>query len=668
MFSIHILEGDKNPLRDPYSIVLTRETADILFGTADPIGKIIKMDNAHDVKVTAITTKQPKNSSLSFDYLVPWQLQQVVYPDTKNYVANWGNNSWQAFVQLNDRVNVATVGAHIKNVVLNHFANGSPEAATKPEIAIFPMSKWRLYSDFQDGINTGGFIKYVRMFTLLGLVVLLIACINFMNLSTARSEKRAREVGVRKAIGSGRAQLIRQFLGESMLTSIFSFLLALVLVTIALPYFNKLTGKEMSLQINSPVFWLVMIAFTVLTGLLAGSYPAFYLSSFKPVRVLKGNLKSGRSGSLPRKILVVVQFASAVVLMVGTIIIFRQIQHGKDRPVGYNRNGLLSVSYSDDLNKNFDALQQDLLSSGVVTSICKSNSSPTEIWANQSGWQWKGSQPSDIMVSFPTIATEYNYTKTMGIKMIAGRDFSESFADSNAIILNQAAALRMGLKNPIGENIKWDGVNKTVVGLVPDVQIASPFYNTPPFIIVFYKNWVNNLCVRITPNMPTSSAIDRMKPIFEKYNPSYPFEYTFADDQYARKFNYEELVGNLAAAIAILSIFISCLGLFGLASFTAEQHIKEIGVRKVLGATVFNVWQLLSKDFVVLTLIACAIATPVAYYFMNNWLKQYQYKINIGFGVFVLVITASIVITLLTISFQAIKAAFSNPVKSLRTE
>jgi len=669
MFSLNILNGDKNPLHEPYSIVLTDETAKILFGTENPVGKIVKMDNATNLKVTAIVPKQPKSSSLSFDYLIPWQLQEDLYPYIKQYhKTNWGNNSWQVFVQLNGNADPKAVNAKIKNVVLSHFTDENTLKSIIPEVFIHPMAKWRLYNDFENGKNTGGFIKYVRMFGILGLIVLIIACINFMNLSTARSEKRAREVGVRKAVGSGRPQLIRQFLSESMLISGLAFLVALLLVAVVLPYFNKLTEKDMSLQVANPLFWGIMIAFTIITGLLAGSYPAFYLSSFNPVRVLKGNLKAGKGSSLPRKMLVVVQFASSVILMIGTTIIYQQIQHGKDRPIGFNNKGLISVNWSDDIGKNITALRQELLSSGAAYSVCQSNSPPSQIYSNNNGWEWKNSLPVEKTVIFSTITTEYDYIKTLGIKMIDGRDFSRDFADSNGVILNQAAVQRMGLKNPVGEMLKWDGRPMVVIGVIPDIQMESPFRPISPLTIIFNKDWVGYVDVRINPNMSASKAISIMKPIFDKYNPSFPFEYQFADEQYAKKFNYEELVGNLAAIMAVLAIFISCLGLFGLASFTAEQRVKEIGVRKVLGASVFNLWKLLSKDFVILVLIACAIAIPVAWYAMNEWLKNYQYKISIGWVTFALVVALSMAITLITVSFQSIKAALSNPVRSLRTE
>jgi putative ABC transport system permease protein len=669
MFSLNILSGDKNPLHDPHSIVLTEETAKALFANENPLNKIVRVDNTVDLKVTAIVSKLPKNSTLAFDYLMPFQLQESIYSYIKLYhKTNWGNNSWQIFVQLNDHATEKNVDAKIKNVVIAHFTDENTLKHIKPEVIVQPMSKWRLYNEFENGVNTGGFIKYVRMFGILGLVVLIIACINFMNLSTARSEKRAKEVGVRKAVGSDRKQLIRQFLSESMFISALAFLLALAMVALALPYFNRLTEKEMSLQISSPLFWFIMIAFTLLTGLLAGSYPAFYLSSFNPVSVLKGNLKIGRSDALPRKILVVIQFASSVILMIGTVIIYQEIQHGKNRPIGFDNRGLISINWSDDIGKNYEAMRADLLNSGAVVSICKSNSPPSDIYSNNNGWEWKNSQPVEKSVIFSTIATDYDYTKTIGITLVAGRDFSRDYADSNSVILNEAAVKRMGLKNPVGEMLKWNDKKMTVIGVVPDIQMESPFRPISPLTIIFNKDWTGNVNLRLNPKMSASAAIKRIQPIFDRYNPAFPFVYRFADTEYAKKFNYEELVGNLAAIIAVIAIFISCLGLFGLASFTAEQRVKEIGVRKVLGASVLNLWQLLSKDFVKLVLISCVIAVPVSYYFLNEGLKNYQYKITICVGVFVMVIALSIIITLVTVSFQAIRAATANPTKSLRTE
>jgi putative ABC transport system permease protein len=670
MFSFEILKGDKSPLNDPYSIVLTDELAQIIFGDKDPIGKVLKLDNTIDLKVTAIVAKQPKNASYQFDYLIPWDLQIKLYPYLQEAQTQWNNNSFQVFVQLKDGVNPEKTNTQIKNIVLKHLPDDKTMQNTvKAEVFIFPMEKWRLYGEFKDGINTGGFIRYVKLFGITGLIVLLIACINFMNLSTARSEKRAKEVGVRKAMGSGREQLIGQFLSESLIISFFSLIFALGIVEITLPFFNALTEKEASLQLANPLFWGIMVVFTIFTGLLAGSYPALYLSSFNPVRVLKGTIRLGKNASLPRQVLVVLQFTFSIALMIATLIIYQQIQYGKNRPIGYDNKGLISIFSSDNLIKNYAPLRNELLASGAVSSICKSSSPPYTIWSNNAGWEWKGSRPEDKSVIFSTIAVSYDYVKTMGIKLKSGRDFSTDFvSDSSGVILNEAAVKRMGLKNPVGESLKWNGQNITVIGVTPDIQMGSPFRPIDPLTVIFNKTWVNCFCVRLNPNASASEAIKKMNVIFDKYNPGYPFEYQFTDEQYAKKFDYLELIGNLSLVVAFLAIFISCLGLFGLASFMAEQRTKEIGVRKVLGATVLNITTLLSKDFLKLVLISILIASPIAYFAMKSWLQNYEYKIEIGAGVFIIVMITAIIIALLTVSYQAVKAGLANPVKSLRTE
>jgi len=672
MFSLTVLNGDKNPLKEPYSIILTEETAQTIFGKKDPIGQTVRMDNIADLKVTAIVAKQPKNATLQFDFLMPWLLQAKLDPEQiKREETAWGNNSHQVFVQLKEGIAPEKTNAKIKGMVLSHLMdNELMKKSIKPQVFIHPMAQWKLYSAFEEGVNTGGFIKYVKLFAIFGLFILVIACINFMNLSTARSEKRAKEVGVRKAVGSGREQLIGQFLSESLLIAFLALLLALLIVFVSLPYFNTLTEKLMTVPLGNPVFWAIMLVFTLFTGLLAGSYPALYLSSFNPVQILKGGVHVGKSASLPRKMLVVVQFTISIVLMIGTIIIYQQIQYGKNRPIGFDNKGLISVNGSKDLVDSFEPLRNELLASEMVSSICKSNSPPTSIWSNQNGWEWKGAMPEDKGAIFNTIATSYDYLKTMGITLKEGRDFSREFStDSSGVILNEAAVKRMGLKNPVGELLKKNGSNLSVIGVIPDINMESPFRSISPLVIVFDKTWVSWLNVRINPNVPASEAIAKMTPIFDKYNPGFPFDYKFADTEYAKKFNYEELIGNLSLIVSILAIFISCLGLFGLSSFMAEQRTKEIGIRKVLGASVANLWGLLSQDFVKLVIISCLVASPIAYYGMSQWLEDYKdYKIEIGAGVFVVVLVLALAITLITVSYQAIKAALMNPVKSLKTE
>ncbi|MEP7322942.1 MAG: ABC transporter permease [Saprospiraceae bacterium] len=671
MFSFNIVDGDKDPLKDPYSIVLTSKLAKTIFGDESPIGKTIKMDNIVDLHVSAIVAEQPKNATLQFDFLIPWHLQEKIYPGTKNRITQWGNNSYQVFVQLKEGILPQKANNNIKDVVLNHLLNeANIKDLVKPEVFLHPMSKWRLYSEFENGKNTGGFIKYVKLFGLFGLFILIIACINFMNLSTARSEKRAKEVGVRKAVGSMREQLIGQFLSESLLIACMALIVSWVIVFISLPDFNSLTEKSITVQFNQPSFWAMMVLFTLFTGLLAGSYPALYLSSFNPVQIFKRGVQVGKSAVLPRKMLVIIQFTFSIVLMIGTIVVNQQIQYGKDRPIGFNNKGLVVVDISRDLKKNFEPLKNELIASGMVTSICQSSSPPYQIWSNNNGWEWKGSTQEDKSIIFNTIATSYDYLKTIGIPLKDGRDFSRDFGtDSTGVILNEAAVKRMGLKNPINELVRWNGSERKIIGVVPDVNMASPFSAVAPLTIIFDKEWVNCVDIRLNPGMSTSEAIKKISPIFDSYNPGSPFDYKFTDTEYAKKFNYEELIGNLSLIVSILAIFISCLGLFGLASFMAEQRTKEIGIRKVFGASIANVWGLLSQDFVRLVVISCLIACPIAYYGMNTWLENYkEYKIDIGAGVFVLVLMLALVITLITVSFQSIKAAIANPIKSLRNE
>lgn len=670
MFSLPILSGDKNPLKDPYSIVLTKKTAQAIFGKKNPLDQIIRVDNIVDVKVTAIVDEQPQNASLQFDYLLPWDLQIKLYDWIKTSSMDWKDNSFQVYAQLKEGLSPEKTEAKIKDVVLSHLSEDKlMQKAIKPVVFLHPMSKWRLYGEFENGKNTGGFIKYVRLFGIFGLLILVIACINFMNLSTARSEKRAKEVGVRKASGSSRKQLIGQFLGESLLIAFLALILALILVAVFLPSFNALTEKELNIQFRSPVFWGVIFVFTVFTGLLAGSYPAFYLSSFSPIKILKGVFRVGKSAVLPRKVLIVVQFSFSILLMIGTMIIYQQIQFVKNRPIGFNNQGLISIVISKDLTQNFEPLRNELLASGMVSSICKASSPASEIWSNGNGWEWRGSSPEDKGTLFNVIATTYDYTKTMGIELKAGRDFSREFStDATGVLLNEAAVKRMGLENPIGEAVKWNGKTLSVIGVIPNINMESPFQTISPLNIVFDRDWAECLCVRINPHVSSSEAIAKIEPIFDKYNPAFPFDFSFADVEYAKKFKYTALIGKLFLIVSILAIFISCLGLFGLASFIAEQRTKEIGIRKVLGASVTNLWQMLSKDFVVLVLIACLIAAPLAYYLMSNWLQKYTYRTEISWWVFAAAGGGALAITLLTVSYQAIKAALLNPMKSLKTE
>ena len=499
------------------------------------------------------------------------------------------------------------------------------------------MSKWHLYSDFKNGVIVGGRIKYVWLFGIIGVFVLLLACINFMNLSTARVEKRAKEVGIRKAIGSLRGQLIKQFFSESLLVAFLAFAFSLILVQLILPFFNEVADKKISILWSNPLFWLAGIVFILFTGFIAGSYPALYLSSFKPVKVLKGTFRAGRFAAIPRKVLVVLQFTVSVILIIGTIVVFNQIQFAKNRPVGYSRDGLISVNMvTENIHKHFDAVSTELKNSGAVSEMAESSGPAYYVDETDNGFTWEGKDPS-LQGDFGAVFISKDFGKTIGWHFKEGRDFSKDYAtDSSGMILNEAAVKFMGIKDPVGKTITWDGNLFHVIGVVKDMVMQSPY--EPVFRTVFVTNNDPQEVVdmRINPSADMHDALAKIETVFKKYNPEQPFEYHFADEEYAKKFGDEERIGKLATFFAILAIFISCLGLFGMASFMAEQRIKEIGVRKVLGATIFNLWQLLSKDFLMLVIISLVIAAPIAYYVMNKWLQNYQYHANISWWMFAL--------------------------------
>jgi ABC-type antimicrobial peptide transport system permease subunit len=598
--------------------------------------------------------------------LLSWDKYVTTEPWLKNAMTQWGNHSFQAFVQINPNVDFASTTAKIKNASMVHLKESEDG---KEELVLQPMDKWRLYSEFKNGKVVGGRIQFVWLFSIIGVFVLLLACINFMNLSTARSEKRAKEVGIRKTVGSLRQQLVGQFLTESIMVSFLALVFAIGLVQFLLPFFNGIADKQMSIPWGNISFWLVTFSFTVFTGLISGSYPAFYLSGFQAIKVLKGTFRVGRFASLPRKVLVVVQFTVSIALIIGTIIVFRQIQFAKSRPVGYTREGLITVSMNTpDLYGHYDAIRNDLLNTGAVENMAETSSPTTEVYSNQVGFNWEGKDPNSLPL-FGTIGVTYDFGKTISWQIIEGRDFSKDFAtDSSAMILNESAVKLTGLKNIVGKNIKFNDRQHTVVGVIKDMVMQSPYAPVQPTVFFMNPEWVGIIIIRIKPTMATHDALAKIATVFKKYNPGAPFDYQFADEQYAKKFTNEERIGNLSTFFAVLAIFISCLGLFGLASFVAEQRTKEIGVRKVLGASVFNVWQLLSKDFVVLVVISCFIAVPLAWYYLYHWLQKYEYRTEISWWVFATACLGASLITLLTISFQAIRAAVANPAKSLRTE
>ncbi len=668
MLSIKMHKGTRAGLKDPYSILLSASTAEAIFGKEDPMNKTIKLDRTAEVKVTGVFEDLPGNTSFKdIKIMMPWDLWVIQNPWSKKMDDPWGSNFSQTFVQIADNTEMDKVSSKIKNVKLNNISG--EDAKYQWAVFLQPMSKWNLYSEFKNGSNTGGKIQYVWLFGIIGVFVLLLACINFMNLSTARSEKRAKEVGIRKAIGSLRWQLIKQFFAESYLVVVLAFVLSLIFVTLLLPVFNEVAGKQIDIAWDNPQFWMLTMLFILVTGLLSGSYPALYLSSFQPLKVLKGTFRVGRFASIPRKVLVVTQFTVSVMLIIGTIIVYQQIQFAKSRPIGYTQNGLINLALEKEIKEHFDAVRIELKNSGAIEEMAASMSPLTAVWNTNGGFEWEGKDPN-LAVDFPNNTVSLYFGKTVQWKIKEGRDFSKDFAtDSTAFIINESAAKFIGIKYPVGKTLRWGSTPYTIIGVVNDIMQESPFYPVRPTLYHTedYGN-MQNLILRLNPNQSTSQALSSIETVLKKYNPSVPFNYKFVDEEFGTKFKAEERIGKLSSYFAILAIFISCLGLFGMASFVAEQRTKEIGIRKVLGASVTNVWRLLSSEFIVLVIFSCVLAAPIAYYYLNNWLTNYDYRIKISWQVFVFAAVAALSITIITVSFQAIKAAVSNPVKSLRTE
>ena len=668
MLTLKMLKGTWAALKDPYSIVLSESVAKSIFGDADPMDKVIKIDNKLNVKVTGVYEDLPYNSSFrQLEFLAPWSLFEIDNPYLKTMEDPWRANNFQIFVQISDNADFDQVSARIKDVKKRNIR--TEQQKFKPDVFLNPMDKWYLYSTFKNGQRVGGRIENVWLFGMIGAFVLLLACINFMNLSTARSEKRAKEVGIRKAVGSVRQQLIIQFFSESFLVVALAFAVSLIMVIVILPLFNEVADKKLEMLWANPVFWILGICFSILTALISGSYPALYLSSFQPIKALKGTFKTGRFSALPRKTLVILQFTVSIVLIIGTIVVFRQIQFAKDRPVGYNREGLITIYQSTpEIHKHFDVVSNELKNAGAIVEIAESSSPTTNSWASTSGLSWKDKDPS-LSADFNYTEVSHDYGKTVGWQFLDGRDFSKEFAsDSSGIVINETAMKFMGLKNPVGENLMWFDTPVHVVGVIKDMVIDSPYEPVRPLVfnLATQQGAVTN--IRLNPASSASAAIEKIEAVFKKYDTGVPFGYSFVDQDYAAKFFDEVRIARLTTFFAILAVIISCLGLFGVASFIAEQRTKEIGVRKVLGATVLNVWSMLSGDFVVLVCIAFIIASPISYYFLQNWLEKYRYHTEISWWIFAATGLGTLLITILTVSFQAIKAALMNPIRSLRSE
>ncbi|MEI9922003.1 MAG: ABC transporter permease [Bacteroidota bacterium] len=662
MFDFPVVAGDKKTmLLDPNNIVLTESTAKALFGDADPIGQVIRRDAEEDLKVTGIMKDVPGNSSFQFDYL----LSHALYEQqgwVKRSMTTWTNFSFPIYLETQSADDRAAVEASIKNLV-----NDNTKDGVNRDVFIYPMDRWRLHSTFKNGVEQGGLIDYVNAFGAIAGFIVLIACINFMNLATARSERRAREVGIRKAIGSQRKELIFQFLGESLLLSLIAFVFAILLTEAALPFYNTLLNKKLFIDFSSWQFWTASLGLITITGVVAGSYPAFFLSSFRAVKVLKGSIGSGKQGSIPRKVLVTFQFVFSIVAIIAVIGIYKQIAYVKARDIGYKADNLIYVDAFSELIKNYDALKRELIDNDLATAVTRSNSPITDIYSNNF-LRWPG-MPADQNVSFVTISTGYDYTKTMGIQILEGRDFSEDFkSDTTAIIINKAALDLMGLKDPIGTQVTlWDS-KRTIVGVIDNALMGSPFQQASPAFLIFMPDWVGAFTIRLKPTDDVQGQMAKVESIFKKYNPAYPFNYYFADQEFSKKFNTIGLIEKLTNVFAGLALVITGLGLFGLAAFTAEQRNREIGIRKVLGASLTNIVTMISRDFSLLVLIAFIFAAPLGWWLINNYLTKYEYHTTVQWWIVPVVGVVTFVISFAIVATQALRAGMNNPVETLRSE
>ena len=669
MFTFPFVQGNaKTAFKELHSMVITQATSKKFFGDEkNVIGKTVRVDNKQDYVITGVIKDLPKNSTIQFEWVAPFE---IWWNENKSWAQNWGNNDLDTYVELKPNVSAAFVN----KILYNFIQKREPKSIARP--FLWSAHDWHLRDEFDNGVQTGGGrITYVHLFSVIAGIILLIACINFMNLATARSEKRAREVGVRKVLGSGKRMLIFQFIGEAIFMAALSVTVAVIIMVFLLPAFNLLVEKNLVLGLNNPIHFVALLAITLICGLFAGSYPSLYLSSFNPVFVLKGMKIKASSAAFIRKGLVVLQFSISIILIISTIVIYQQIQHVKNRSLGFNKNNLLQVDMNSEMTKNYEAVQQDLLNTGLIENVAVSDYNTLYGGNNTGGLVWEGKKSNNQVL----ISTRYvspGYMKTSGIKILEGRDLVETDSVQskklNALITQSLEKL-MGNGTAVGKTLHWDGDTSNtvvnVVGVVNDYVYGDMYGKSDP-VMFFCVNAPDesNMYVRLKSNTDVETAIKKIEAVIKKDNPSYPFTYHFVDDQFNQMFQNEQLISKLSRVFATLAIIISCLGLFGLAAYTAERRTKEIGVRKVLGASVTGITTLLSKDFIKLVALSCVIAFPVSWLMMHNWLQNYKYRIEISWWIFLAAGISAILIALITISFQSIKAAIANPVKSLRTE
>ncbi|SFW53958.1 ABC transporter permease [Cellulophaga fucicola] len=661
IFSLEFIQGDANTaLEDTDAIILTQKTASQLFGAGNnAVGRTIELDNKYSYTVTGVVVDFPKNVTVNFDWLASFD----AYAKDKDYLNAWGNNSVDTYIQLDHKVDAAVVNTTIKKFLQTKMEGNDTYAF------MHSMLDWRLRDNFEGGKQVGGRIMYVNLFSVIAWIILIIACINFMNLSTARSAKRANEVGVRKVLGAGRKRLIFQFITESLVIASIATLVSILLVFLLLPQFNTVIEKELIMGISNPLHWLALFGITIFCGVFAGCYPAFYLSSFLPVTVLKG-ISSNQKGSVfIRKGLVVTQFAASIILIISTIVVYKQVQHVKNRQLGYNKTNLVTMNVRGDMVKNFTAIKQEMLATGMIENTGLNSYNTLSIGNNGSGATWSGMADanSEMLISFRYINPDF--LSTAGMDLVDGRNFKQNQElDSTSVIITESFAKLIDTESAVGKDIYFGEDKITVVGVVKDFLYGDMYGKSDPVMFINAPSEAQYMYVRIKQDVDVKNALAGMASIMQKHNSAFPFEYEFVDDAFNQKFKSEMLVGRLSQIFALLAIFISCLGLFGLAAYTSEQRSKEIGVRKVLGASVVNIVNLLSKDFIRLVVLSIVIAIPVAWWAMSSWLEDYAYRINMQWWMFALAGIGAVAIALLTVSFQAIKAAITNPVKSLRTE
>jgi putative ABC transport system permease protein len=666
MFDFPMHVGKRDALVNDFGIVLSEPLAIKLFGKTDCLGEPVIVNDTDNFTVTGVLKALPRNTDFKFEYLLPWNYMTRL-GWTQN--ADWTQTNVNTFVLLKEGVSGDAFQSKVQKIVQTHVQKG--DGSTR-EVIAQPLAKAHLYSKAENGQLVNGRIETVRLFSGIAILIILIACINFMNLSTARSEKRAREVGVRKVVGALKTSLIAQFISESLLMVIIAFAVALMLVQLSLGIFNSIVETQLAIDFTNPQYWLFALGLILVTGLLSGSYPAFYLSSSQTLKVLKGAVKNMHALVAPRKVLVVMQFTFAIVLSICAVMVQRQIKFAMSRDAGYELTGVAYNFTQGDIPKHYESLRTELLSSGACVAVTRTFSPVTNIWDVQNGYSWQGSTEEDKTSKiFLQFGSDVDLVKTFGVTITQGRDIDIHTypSDTTAMLLNEAAVASMRLSNPVGEEIKnEDGQTFHVVGVVKDFIVESPYQQVSPMMIKGWRERYGSVHFRLNPALSQADALQKTEKVFKKYNPEYPFEYFFAEDYYNRKFVGEKQTGKLAGLFAGLAIFISCLGLFGLAAYMAENRTKEIGIRKVLGASTTSIATLISKEFVRLVIVAIIIATPVAYYAVTSWLQSYNYRVPIGVSVFVITAVVSILIAVLTVSIQSLKAAIANPVRSLRSE